>query len=276
MTPARSPVLLVGALLLALLVGAAALAPQLAPYDPRALAGPSLEPPSAAHLLGTNDVGQDVFSRVVWGTRPSLTLAVGAATLSILVGGLVGATAALVGGPLDMLAMRLVDVFLAVPALPLAVLTAALLGPSRLVLTLVIGFIVWPVIARIVRSQALTLRTQPYVVAARAFGGGSFYLLRRHLLPALGPILVAGFANIAAQAVLLEAGLGFLGLADPTDVSWGLMMHRALLHPGLYFTAAWAWWVLPAGLAITLAVLGFTLIGVGSEAPFNPRWTPAG
>ena len=171
--------------------------------------------------------------------------------------------------------MRMIDVFLAVPRLPLLILVAALAGASLTSVVLVVGLLTWPVIARQVRAQTRSLRERGYLTAARGFGGGLGYLLRRHLVPALGPILVSGFVAVAANAVLLEASLAFLGLADPTGVSWGIILNQALAEPGLYYSLLWTWWVLPAGFAITLAVLGFAFLGVGLEPLLNPRWRRA-
>ena len=268
----RSPLVLVGGGLLVTLVAAAVLAPAIAPYDPRALAGDALQPPSRRHLLGTNNIGQDIASQIVWGARTSLTVAVGAATLAIVVGVVVGVTAGLLGGVTDVVAMRVVDVFLAIPRLPLLVLVGALVGANRPTLIVLIAAIAWPVVARLLRSQTLTLRRRGFVDAARGFGGGVGYVVRRHLLPAVAPIAASSFILIAGNAILLEAELAFLGLSDPTGVSWGLILNRALLQPGLYFVDAWMWWVLPAGFAITLAVMGFTFLGVGLEPVLNPRW----
>ena len=267
----RSRLVLAGGGLLLAAGVAAVLAPVLAPYDPRALVGEPLQPPSTAHLLGTNDIGQDIFSQVVWGARPSLTVAVGAGVLAVVTGLSVGVGAGLAGGKADTVAMRVVDLFLALPVLPLLVVIAALAGASRLILVLVIGLVRWPEIARVARGQTLTLRHRGFVEAAQGFGASLLYLLRRHLAPALGPIIAAGMVTVATVAVLMEAGLAFLGLADPTAVSWGLMLNRALLFPGLYYSALWTWWVLPAGLAISVVVLGLTLVGVGLEPTFNPR-----
>ena len=268
----RSPLVLTGMALLGLLLLVAVLAPLVSPYDPQAVTGDSLERPSGQHLLGTNNVGQDIFSQIVFGSRSSLSVAVGAAVLTVVVGVLIGVTAGLVGGLADTVAMRLADVFLALPRLPLLVVIAALAGPSRANLVFAIGLMIWPVVARVVRAQTLSLRQRGFVRAARGFGGGLVHVIRRHLVPALGPVIVTAFVNVAAVAVLLEAGLAFLGLADPNAVSWGLMMNRALLQPGLYFTPMWTWWVVPTGLAITLAVLAFTFLGVGLEPVINPRW----
>jgi ABC-type dipeptide/oligopeptide/nickel transport system permease subunit len=262
---------LAGAGIIAALVIAAALAPILAPYDPRALSGDALLPPSADHLLGTNNLGQDILSQIIWGARDSLTLAVGAATVAVVVGILVGVAAGLLGGAADVLAMRLVDLFLAIPRLPLLILVGTLVGAGRLSLTVIIGLMTWPVLARKLRSQTLSLRHRGYVASARGFGGGILYVMRRHNVTALGPLVIASFVLVASNAILLEASLAFLGLADATGVGWGLMLNKALLEPGLYFTSVWLWWVLPAGFAIALAVVGFAFLGVGLEPVLNPR-----
>ncbi len=268
----RSPLLVLGAALVVTLGTSALMAPLLAPHDPRAITGDTLERPSARHLLGTNDAGQDILSQVIWGARTSMAVAVGAASLIVALGALIGAWAGLRGGLTDAVVMRVVDVILAMPRLPLLILVGALIGPNLVVLIVMIGVTAWPEVARIVRSQVLSLRSRGYVSAAQAFGGGSFYVVRRHLVPAVAPLIAANFVNWAAIAISLESGLAFLGLGDPGSVSWGQILDRALAHPGLYFTDLWTWWVLPAGLAITLAVMGFTFLGVGLEPRFNPRW----
>lgn len=270
-----SPPAVVGTVIVGALALIALLAPIVAPYDPQTLSGPPLQAPSLQHLLGTNNLGQDILSQLIWGARPSMAVAVGAATLALLLGVAVGVGAALAGGVLDLVVMRVVDVFLALPLLPLLILVAALVGAHAENLVLVIGLMSWPATARILRSQTLSLRDRGFVQAARGLGKGSAYVMRRHLLPALGPLLVSGFVAVAAHAVLLEAGLAFLGLSDPTSVTWGLVLNQALLQQGAYFSAVWTWWALPAGLAVTLAVLGFSFIGIGVEHNFNPRWERA-
>lgn len=276
MSALRSPLGLAGATLVGLLVAVALLAPLIAPYDPRAVAGDSYAAPSWSHLLGTNEQGQDILSRLIWGARSSLTVGIAAAALAVAVGIVVGASAAFIGGAFEVVAMRVVDVFLALPQLPLLVLVAAFAGASRVSVVIVIGALFWPPAARIVRGQALSLRQRGFVQAARGFGGHLPYLLRRHLVPALGPVLVALFVAFASNAILLDASLAFLGLSDPNGVSWGLMLNDALQEPGLYFTPDWIWWVLPAGLAITIAVVGFSFVGVGFETTLNPRWQRGG
>lgn len=275
MSESRSPFLWIGVAIVAIVALVAIAAPLLAPYDPSSVSGPSLASPSAEHLLGTNDAGQDILSQLIWGARPSAVVAVAAAALAVAIGVLVGALAGLLGGPLDVVAMRIVDLLLAIPALPLLILVAALTAPGLAVAVLVIGLGGWPGIARIVRSQTLSLAHRGYVEAARGFGCGRLYLVGRHLVPALRPLIVASFVSWAGTAVVLQAGLAFLGLSDPLEVSWGAILNRALEQPGLYFTSVWVWWVLPAGLAITLAVLGLAFVGAALEPRSNPRWKRA-
>jgi len=268
----RRPVITqIGVAIITIFIGIAVLAPFLTAHDPRAVTGDSLEKPSSNHFLGTNDIGQDIFSELVWGARQSLGVAIGGAALVLAVGIAIGLGAALAGGFTETVVMRIIDLFLALPVFPLLILIAALAGPSPALIVLVIGFLGWPMMARVVRSRALSLRRSGFVTSAQGFGGGIFYIIRRHLAPALGPIISAGFVTMAGVAIVLEAGLAFLGLGDPTGVSWGMVINRALSHQGLYLSELWIWWVLPAGMAVTVAVLGFTFIGIGLDPRFNPR-----
>lgn len=273
--PARwrqAPLAVVGLAIIGVLAAVAVLAPVLAPHDPKALSGPSLQRPSADHLLGTNDVGQDIFSQLVYGSRAALVVATSAAALAVLLGVLIGVIPALVGGTTDAAVNRAVVLAMALPGLPLIIVVASLAGADRPTVIVIIALIGWPPLARVLRSQTLTLRQRGFVATARGFGGGSLYLVRRHLAPALAPLMVVGFVNWAGVAIGLEAALAFLGLGDPHGVSWGLTLNRALDYRGIYFSGLWTWWVLPAGLAVTVAVLGFTFVGVGLEPWFNPRW----
>jgi ABC-type dipeptide/oligopeptide/nickel transport system permease subunit len=250
----------------------AVLGPIVTPYDPRAVTGPALVEPSAAHLLGTNDAGQDVLSQLLVGAQVSLVTGLVAAAAAVVIGVLVGAMAGLLGGGFDVSLMRCVDVLLALPALPLMILVAALVGPSRPTTVAVIAFAGWPPIARIVRSRTLTLVRRGFIGAASGFGAGRLYLIRRHVVVALLPLVAAAFVNWSATAITLEAGLAFLGLGDPTAVSWGSMLQRALDQDAIYVTGAWLWWVLPVGSLITLAAMGLAFLGVALEPTANPQW----
>jgi len=248
------------------------LAPWIAPYSPRALGDDVFESPSRAHLLGTNDAGADILSRLVWGSRTTLIVAVTTTAIVLVIGIALGLTAGLRGGLVDTAIMRLVDVFLGLPVLPLLIFVGALAGPSLSTSILMIGFFLWPQTARIVRSQTLSLRSRGYVGTARGFGGGPIYVIRRHLVPALGPVIAANMVFVAGIAVAVEAGLSFLGLGDPAAVSWGAELERAVSNPQIQIGSLWLWWLVPFGLALTFAIFGFSLIGVALEPRFNPRW----
>lgn len=263
-----------GAIGLALLVAFAIMgiaAPLLAPYDPAEFAGAPLERPSAGHRLGTNDVGQDILSELIVGARISLAVAIGAAGGAVLLGLLIGGVAGYAGGWIDTALMRLVDVMIALPQLPLLILVTALLGAGLGQMALVFAALFWPGMARVIRAQVLGLRRRGYVAQARSFGAGPVYILRRHILPAIGPLIVFGLVTAAGRAVVFEAGLAFLGLGDPTAKSWGLMMRYALNLPGLLLTDRWLWWLLPPGLCITLLILALNLLGIGLENHLDPR-----
>lgn len=273
MTRARpSGLLVIGGGMLALLVIVAIFAPVLAAHDPKTISGPALGPPNRQHWLGTDIPGRDIFAQLVYGARTSVAVALIGASLALAGGIAIGVLPALLGGRADAISSRLVIFLLALPGLPLLILIGSLAGQSTLALILVIGFIGAAPNARILRSQTLTLRQRGFIGAARGFGGGPLYALRRHVIPGLGPFIVVGFINWAGISIALEAGLSFLGLGDPTTVSWGRTLNRALQQQSIYFSDMWTWWVLPSGLAITVAVLGFTFVGVGLEPTFNPRW----
>lgn len=267
----RSPVLVVGLAMLGTVVGVAALAPWLAPYGPTAITGDAFESPSAAHLLGTNEAGADLLSRLIWGARTTLIVAISASALVLAVGVVVGLTAGLRGGLVDAALMRLVDVMLGLPVLPLLIFVGALAGPSLSTSILMIGAFLWPQTARIVRSQALSLRQLGFVGMARGFGGGPGYVIRRHLVPALGPVIAANLVFVAGLAVGIEAGLSFLGLGDPSAVSWGADLQRALATGQSQLGSLWLWWLLPFGVALTFAIFALSLVGVALEPRFNPR-----
>lgn len=243
----------------------------LSPHRPTALAGRPLEAPSAAHLLGTNSVGQDLLSQLVSGARVSLTVAVLAGVGTMLMGGLVGILAGWLGGAFDSVVMRVVDFVLITPRLPLLIVVGAYVGPSLPVISLIIALTFWPGPARVVRSQVLSLRRRAHVRAAMGFGARSVHILRRHLIPDVALILVAGLVSAAGRAVMLEAGLAFLGLGDPSRASWGKVIRNSIEFSGLFYTDAWAWWLVPPMLAITVLLLGFTFLGVGLEQLVNPR-----
>jgi len=268
----HSPLLVAGLAVLALIVLMAVFAPLLTRWDPsNATAGRALERPSARHWLGTDTPGRDIFAQLVYGARASMTVAVVAGSLAMVGAIALGVLPTLIGGAADRMSNRLVVFLLALPGAPLLVLIGSLTLNSRLAVILVIAFLGAPPNARTLRSQALTLRRRGFISSAQGFGAGPLYVLRRHYVPGLAPLIVVGFVNWASVAVGLEAGLTFLGLGDPSGISWGLMLHRALAQQSIYFSPMWIWWVLPAGLILTLTLLALTLVGVALEPVFNPR-----
>ncbi len=269
----QSRLLLAGVAIVLAFAAAGLLAPWLSPYRPDAIAGDRYAAPSWSHLLGTNDAGHDLFSRLLWGSRTTLVVAVSATFLILVIGIALGLTAGLRGGLADIVVMRVVDVFLALPIIPLLIFIAALAEPSLTLSILMISLFSWPQTARIVRSQTLSLRRRGFVDTARGFGGGPLYVMRRHLIPALGPVIGANLVFVAGLAVTTEASLSFLGLGDPAAVSWGAELNRALDSDLITIGSLWLWWLVPFGLALTLAILGFTIIGVALEPRFNPRWS---
>ncbi len=257
-----------GVCLLALVALLAALGPPLSP-DPARETVNVLQAPSGEHLLGTNEVGQDVWARLASGARTSALVAVGAGALSTLLSALVGISAGLAGGGLyDRAAMRIVDALLVVPALVMLILLSAFLQPGLPGLILLISLLHWQGGARVLRSQTLSLKERPHVFASRAFGAGPGHVALRHILPDLGPLLVVSFIHRARAAVFMEAGLAFIGITDPGMVSWGTMIRNAL---GFYYTAAWSWWLLPPGLCLSLLILSFLFLGHSLEVVMEPR-----
>jgi ABC-type dipeptide/oligopeptide/nickel transport system permease subunit len=251
-------------------VAAAVFAPALAPYDPSVGTGRPFEPPTLAHWLGTNDIGQDILSELIWGARVSLAIGALAAVVGTTLGTLVGITAGYFAGWVDAALMRLTDVVLVIPFLPLMILLAAYVGPSVASLAVVIGLLVWARPARVVRSLVLSNRSRDYVVASRALGARHERILRLCILPSVVPLALAEFIQLASRAILLEAALAFLGLGDPVQKSWGSVLFYAQAR-GALLSPAWVWWVLPPGLLITSAVLGLALLGFGLERLTTPR-----
>ncbi|NLX35874.1 MAG: ABC transporter permease [Chloroflexi bacterium] len=264
----RDKVAVAGLVIMGVFVLAAVFAPLLAPYDPIAQTLTlRRQPPSLAHPLGMDDLGRDILSRIIFGTRRSLQVGVLSVGLAIVVGMLIGALAGFVGGWLDTVTMRFMDVMLAFPALLLAIAIVTILGPGLMNMLYAIGIVSIPAYARIVRASVLSIKQQDYILAARMLGVRNLRILFKHVLPnCLTPLIVQGTLGIGT-AILDAAGLSFLGLgAQPPDPEWG-----AMLGQGRYavFTAPHI--VLFPGIAIMLTVLGFNLLGDGLRDALDPR-----
>lgn len=263
----RNWVSVLGLVILVFLCLVAVFGPALAPYDPESIGIASrATPPGATYWLGTDELGRDVFSRSVSGIRVSLLVGVVAAAASTLVGIVIGSMAGYFGGLLDHALMRLTEVFQVVPQFFLAVVLVAVFSASVFNIIVAIAILTWPVIARLTRSEFLSLKSRQYVDAARLSGASDATVIFREILPnAMGPIIVSG-TLLVGRAMLTEAGLSFLGLGDPSRVSLGVMLYQS--RPFIQF----AWWAaLFPGLLIFLAVLSTNLVGDGLNDVINPQ-----
>jgi peptide/nickel transport system permease protein len=268
----RKPMGIVGAVILLSGVFVAVFAPWLAPYDPKAQVDVQIEdilaPPDAAHLLGRDDVGKDVLSQLIYGARVSLTVGFAAAFMSMLIGTMVGLVAGYYGGRVGNALMRLVDFLMVIPDLPLMLVIIAVMGRGLLNIILVIALLRWTYMARLVRSQTLSIKERQFVVRARAIGASGQRIIARHILPQVVPLISAQVVLAVSSAILAESTLSFLGLGDPTLVSWGMMLNFAFERA--ISSRAW-WFLLPPGFAIVWVSLGLVLLGNALEEIVNPR-----
>jgi peptide/nickel transport system permease protein len=258
----------VGLTILLLVIAIAVLAPALSSYDPVQQSTGSLRSPSGSHWLGTNHVGQDIWSQLLYGARTSLLVGFGVGILSLLLSILFGLSAALIGRLYDQIVMRVVDALIVIPMIIVVILVAAYIKPDLPVLIILLSALSWQGGARVIRSQALSLKERGHIIASRTFGAGRFYIAWRHIIPDLAPILVVEFIYGVRKAVFIEAGLAFLGIGDPMLVSWGMMMRDAMRFS---YLNVWQWWLVPAGVALSLTIIGLTFISHAAEAAIDPR-----
>ena len=258
----------IGTAVVLCLITVSLLAPFIAPYDPTTIDVYNvLSPPGKAHLLGTDELGRDLFSRIIWGSRVSLKVGFVAVGIAIMIGIIIGSMAGFYGGKVDAVLMRFVDIMLAFPTFFLILAVIAILEPSIFTIMAVIGVTGWMDVARLVRAEFLTLRERDFVDAARAIGVSNTRLIFRHILPnALSPVLVSATFGVAG-AILTESGLSFLGLGvQPPDPSWGNILTSGKDNIEV------AWWLsLYPGLAILITVLSYNLVGEGLRDALDPR-----
>jgi peptide/nickel transport system permease protein len=262
----RQPLGMASLVILALLVLITVIAPLLSPY-PASYGTDVLQPPSAEYWFGTDSLGRDVYAEVIWGTQQSVFVALAASAIAIVFGTLVAVVGAYVP-KLDAVIGVVVDLTLSLPVLPLMILVAALVGPSTTTIILVVAAFSWPEVTRLVRSQALAVVKLPYVDAARLMTRRSTWILGRHVIPAVTPVIVVSVVVTASRAVLSAAGLAFLGLGDPTTWSWGRILYEAQQSGAM--VSAW-WLTLYPSLAILALVLSATLFSIAYNDARNPR-----
>ena len=279
----RNRVGLLGAFLLSTALFAAIFAQWLTPYTPietiRTAEGRGLTfaSPIEHGPLGTDDAGHDIWTLIVYGARISLSVGFLAGFLSVGLGGMLGILAGYYGGRVDTLIMRATDVLLVIPDIPLMLILVASFRQLNLpvspiaILTVVIGLLYWTSTARLIRAQVLTIKERQFVARARAIGAGHRHIILRHILPQVMPLIVANTVLVVSTAIIVESGLAFLGLGDPTQPSWGTMINFAFERNAIS-NGAW-WFYLPPGLAIVWVALGCVLLGNVLEEMLNPRLT---
>jgi len=268
----RRPMGVLGLVMLLFALIVAVFAPWLAPYDPgvRVQAKPEdiLAPPDAEHLLGRDDAGKDVLSQLIYGARVSLTVGFTASFMSMFIGTTVGLIAGYYGGRIGNGLMRFVDFLMVIPDLPLMLVIISVWGRGLWKIILVIAVLYWTYTARLVRSQVLSIKERQFVTRARAIGASSFRIITRHIFPQVLPIVLAQAVLDISASIIAESSLAFLGLGDPTLVSWGMMLNFAFERA--FSRQAW-WFLLPPGFAIVFVSLGLVLAGNALEEIVNPR-----
>jgi peptide/nickel transport system permease protein len=275
MSVLRMPSGLLGVLVLVAFIGIALLAPLL--IHPSDLSvtqatGPLLAPPQKGYPLGTDQAGRSVLDLVIWGSRTSLAIGILATAMTMILGAGIGLVAGHSQGVIGRMLMHVTDWFIALPGLPLAIALAAVLGQGAASITIAIAVTSWTGTARLVRAQTLAVEARPFIERARALGATDTQLITRQVLPNVMPLILVSSTLTVASAILAEATLTFLGLGDPTSVSWGSMLNTAFMQ-GAVTAGAW-WYLIPPGIAILVIVLGFTLVGRAVEHVLNARVQP--
>ncbi|MEM4491722.1 MAG: ABC transporter permease [Sulfolobales archaeon] len=270
----RDKAAVVGLAIFLIILAVAVFADYIAPYNPYQRVGLPYQRPSWKHLLGTNDIGQDIFSEIIYGTRASLFIGFLAAISGTVLGTLVGLFAGYYGGKIDEILMRITDIWLSIPTLLFSVFLVAVIIrtggiPMFYSVILAIALTSWPPVARLVRSATLSIKERPYIESAVALGSSATRIMFRHIIPNVAPIILVEVVVRTAMAMLTEASLSFLGLGDPTIKSWGTVLHFAMIKNALIL-GLW-WWFLPPGIMIAVTVMSVMMIGRGLEIYFNPR-----
>ena len=262
----KNGLVVAGSLFLLIIVIVAVLIPSIDSLDPFTFSKFLYTPPSSTNPMGTDNLGRSVLARVLWGTRSALVVGLGSAFLSALIGAYLGAIGGYFGGITDSIVMRATDIMLALPTFFLVLLAGYIWGGSIYVVTLILGFTIWPGTARLVRAEVLTLRQRGFVEASRAIGVSDVYLLAREIFPNAVHPAIAMISLNAAWSILAETGLSFLGLHDPSVITWGWLLNESLVH----YNQAW-WMAIFPGIAVSLLVLSFNLVGDGINDALNPR-----
>ena len=272
----RNRLAFAGAVIILVFFAMSIFAPLIAgPYPTPVQGAATLDPPSNAHILGTDYQGRDIFTLLVYGGRISLLIGFSASAVAMVLGTLVGLIGGFYGRITDQVLARATDFFLVIPWLPFAIVLSLVMGPSLQTTIIAIAVVSWPTTARVIRSQVLTVKERLFIERAKAVGAGTPYIIWKHVLPNVMPLVWAEAVLTISNAVFTEAFLSFFGLGPPPGagviVSWGTMVNQAYTSLALISNPPMWWYFLPPGLAITLVVLGFAMVGFGLEDVVNPR-----
>lgn len=263
---------IIGLLIILFFIVIALFANYLSPYSTKVIEGDVsaiLQPPSTKHMFGTDEVGRDIFTLILYGARISLLIGFLASFLSVAIGTVIGMLSGYLGKKVDIVLMRATEIAMVLPGLALMLVLAAILGPSIWNIILIIGILGWTGIARIVRSQVLSTKERTFVEASEGIGASDLHVMIHHIFPNTLQLVLCQMILGVRGAILSEAGLSFLGLGDPTQVSWGMILHDAFTG-GALSRGCW-WYIVPPGICITLVVLGFIFVGHALDEIINPR-----
>ncbi len=244
-------------------------APLLTPYDPFDLSGDPFEEPSTEHLLGTNDLAQDIFSQLIYGTRATLLLGFTGAVLSVSIGTAIGVISGYYGGRVDEFITRTLDVIMAIPTFPLLLVLMIFFTPGIYMTGVLMGLLGSARGVRVIRSQVLSIARMNFITGVRVMGTSDLYIMVKHVLPNILALVTVQFVFSAQHYMLMGIGLGFLGLGDSSVIDWGQMIDRAY-HGGGVINGLW-WWLIPPGMAVTFLSLSLALFGYSMEEEINPR-----
>jgi peptide/nickel transport system permease protein len=238
------------------------------PHGARLPSGLSLEAPSAIHILGTDNLGVDIYSQVSSGFFRSMAIGLATAALAVCLGGFIGIMAGYLGGKFDALASFLINIFLSVPQLPIMIVVGAFFGQSTGNIIWIIAIFSWAQIAKQVRAKTLSVRGTRYVQLAKSYGGGAMYIIFKHMSRDIFPLLAINGIAVIGMAIIQESSLAYLGLSDPLAKSWGLMISKATAFPGIFFTDFWKWWILPPVFSLMLSVVCLRILAKALETYF--------
>jgi ABC-type dipeptide/oligopeptide/nickel transport system permease subunit len=259
-----------GALLLGAMILTAVFAEFIAPYSPYRPVGKPLERPGPAHILGTNDIGQDIWSELLYGARNSLLVGALSAGISLLIGTSVGVLAGWYGGGLGRMLMEITAFFLTIPFLPSVIILAAFMRGGVWSMSLILGIMSWPALARVLHAAVLQIKDSAYIRMIRGMGAGDAYIITRHILREIAPLILYRGVMRFKSGILSESSMSFLGLGNPTAKSWGTIIYYAQAKNAL-LTGAWVWWIIPPGICISLSSMALMMISYSMEIQSNRR-----